>query len=185
MQTLFRALRSLRRSPAVSAVVVLSIGSALGLSTSLLAVIDSITHPVVPFSEANRLYTIFPNANRPGPTALEQLETLRALDGIESASASYPTIYRVKVNNRFVQDVGFTSRTAIGFFEMLGARPRLGRLPDEQEIANERAVLVSDELWRRAFNNRESIGDATVEMSGHSAAMRTLRANPVDVLRAV
>lgn len=174
MQTLFRALRSLRRSPAVSAVVVLSIGSALGLSTSLLAVIDSVTHPIVPFSAPKRLYTVFPyraTANQPGPTALRQLETLRTLDGIESVSASYPAIYRVKVNDRIVQGVGFTSRTAMGFFEMLGARPRLGRLPDGQEIADERAVLVSDELWRRAFNNRESIGDANIEMNGHLYAV--------------
>jgi hypothetical protein len=76
MQTLFRSLRSLRRSPAVSAVLVLSIGSALGLSTSLLAVIDSVTHPNVPFDQPKQLFTVFPYrtiASPSGPTALDQL----------------------------------------------------------------------------------------------------------------
>jgi hypothetical protein len=38
-------------------------------------------------------------------------------------------------------------------------------------MADERAVVLSDELWRRAFGNRASLGDATIEIRGQLYAV--------------
>ncbi|MDE3217654.1 MAG: hypothetical protein KGO03_14695, partial [Gemmatimonadota bacterium] len=43
------ALRSLRRSPGFVAIAVLSLGLAIGLNTTTLAMMDAILHPYVPY----------------------------------------------------------------------------------------------------------------------------------------
>ena len=51
-----------------------------------------------------------------------------------------------------------------GFFEVLGVKPRVGRLWTPDDIARGDVAIVSDRLWRRRFNNRQRVDGATVEI---------------------
>src|SRR5471030_1299355 len=50
--------RSLRRAPGFVAIATLSLGAALGMSTSVFALIDSMRHPKSPFGQVDQLYLI-------------------------------------------------------------------------------------------------------------------------------
>ncbi|MFI5243995.1 MAG: hypothetical protein ACHQQR_02135 [Gemmatimonadales bacterium] len=53
------AARSMRRNPGFFLIAVSSLAIALGLSTTVLAHIDSLTHPYVPVPDADRLYSVW------------------------------------------------------------------------------------------------------------------------------
>src|SRR5579862_2546273 len=62
-------LRSLRRSPGFTAMAVLSLGLAVGLTTTTFGVVDAVRHPYMPYVAPERLYEILPrgeDANRRG-----------------------------------------------------------------------------------------------------------------------
>ena len=54
------ALRSLRRSPAFVAIAVLSLGLAIGLNTTMFALIDAIRRPYVPYAHPEELVSVLP-----------------------------------------------------------------------------------------------------------------------------
>src|ERR1035437_6669041 len=58
IQTLAHASRSLRRAPGFVAIATLSLGTALGLSTSVFALIDTMTHPRSPFRHVEELFEL-------------------------------------------------------------------------------------------------------------------------------
>ena len=159
-----RVLRSLRRSPGFVAIATLSMGIALGLSTSVFAVMDAMTHPDPPFRDVGQLYFVnFRIQLAAPPPAEEFTRNLLALDGVErSAPWRYSWDQMVITGGR----VGRTSvgRAGPGFFDVLGVRPRLGRLfaPADHERGD--VAIVTDMVWRRDYANRAKIGDATVQM---------------------
>ena len=54
------ALRSLRRSPGFVAIAVVSLGLAIGLNTTMFALIDAVEHPHIPYDRAEELFTVVP-----------------------------------------------------------------------------------------------------------------------------
>ena len=65
------ASRSLRRAPGFVAIAALSLGAALGLSTSVFALIDAMRHPESPYSKVDQLYAIQLVVGRGGVTGSE------------------------------------------------------------------------------------------------------------------
>ena len=58
LRDLRHAFRSLKKSPGFVAVAVLSLGLGLGLVTTMFALLDAVTHPYVPYRDADRLYSV-------------------------------------------------------------------------------------------------------------------------------
>src|ERR1017187_4280005 len=56
--TVRKSSRSLRRAPGFVAIATLSLGAALGLSTSVFALIDSMRRPESPYRRVDQLYTV-------------------------------------------------------------------------------------------------------------------------------
>ena len=75
--------RSLRRAPGFVAIATLSLGAALGMSTSVFALIDAMTHPVSPYSHVEQLFNVrvFGNA-KISPSAKD----------VQDALASYTSL---------------------------------------------------------------------------------------------
>jgi predicted permease len=161
---LARVLRSLRRSPGFVAIATLSMGIALGLSTSVFAVMDAMTHPDPPFRDVGQLYNVSFGVNmQTPPPADEIVRNVLALDMVErTAGWRFGWDEMVILGGR----VGRTSvgHAGPGYFDLLGVRPRLGRLfgPDDHERMD--VAIVTDMVWRRDYANRARIGDASVQM---------------------
>ncbi|MFI5233694.1 MAG: ABC transporter permease [Gemmatimonadales bacterium] len=166
LTTLPRTLRSLKRAPGFVAIATLSLGAALGLSTSVFALIDAMRHPASPYRDVDQLYLLQlrlgaaanPNrhdvdqalANMPGVTAHATSRfastTVEFGDGVERTGVAF---------------------THPGFVDILGVRPRIGRLPTAAESAGASVALVSDALWRSRFNNRGRTDGATLTVDNN------------------
>lgn len=159
-------LRSVLRAPGFFAIAVLALGIALGLSTTVLALVDSVTHPTAPYRDAERLYsarlTHGPPRAGSGPLLIDQLHAMRAAPLIEEASAFFS--YRAKIRIGAVIQEAYVSRYAPDLYAMLGLRPARGRLPTSQEAIAQNSVMISSALWREAFGGQSSIAGATLDV---------------------
>ncbi|MFI5233814.1 MAG: hypothetical protein ACHQSE_15050, partial [Gemmatimonadales bacterium] len=129
--TVRSASRSLRRAPGFVAIATLSLGAALGLSTSVFALIDAMRHPQSPFSKVDQLYGIrlVVGIDRPGgasPTHQDVSEALASLRGVSAHSSARYIYDNVDFPDGSERRGILYTRPA--FFDVLGVRPRLGRL---------------------------------------------------------
>jgi predicted permease len=160
--------RSLRRAPGFVAIATLSLGAALGLSTSVFALIDSMRHPESPFAKVDQLYMIDLRSwgsQFPTQTDVAQgIASLRGIAGHSSTRFEYTAVEFPAGGERH----GILY-TRAGFFEVLGVQPRLGRLPGAADAGN--VALVSDAIWRRQFNNRRRLDGATLSVGDNQYAI--------------
>jgi predicted permease len=156
-------MRSLRRSPGFVAIAAVSLGTALGLSTAVFAMMDAMTHPESAYTNVDQVFRVFvQHWSRLGPTNAEALKAIGEIRGV-SAVTSYRQDYADMLAG-WGEERRQIIFTAPGFFEMLGVHARLGRLPTRDDAVSGQMVVVSDALWRRKFENRRSIGDAAVSV---------------------
>lgn len=160
-----RAGRSLRRSPGFVAIAALSLGAALGLSTAVFGFIDAMRHPESPIRRVEEVFDVhvarFARA-RPPQSEIERQVAM--LPGVGRVSAARWAWLNVEANDHIeLQGVLYTRP---GYFELLDARPRLGRIPSRAEQVSGGVAVVSDALWRRRFGNLRAIGPASVSVGG-------------------
>jgi predicted permease len=160
-ETVLHSLRSLRRSPGFVAIATLSLGAALGLSTSVFALIDAMRHPESAYRDVGKLYgvRIFVRGGL-APSRREIEDALKGIREVERVATYRPAGADVDFGDG-VEARG-VAYTRPGFFELLGVRPRLGHLPTANDAASARVAMVSDAVWLRKFENRPRIGDAKV-----------------------
>src|ERR1035437_8593396 len=167
IQTLAHASRSLRRAPGFVAIATLSLGMALGLSTSVFALIDTMTHPRSAYRHVEELFELhlFGSAQvRLPPGVLrEGLANIPGIAGVTSTDFDGSDIEAGQII-----EFARISYTQSGFFDFLGARPRLGRLPTTGEEQEGRVAIVSDRSWKLFFANRTEIADAHLAIRGRT-----------------
>ncbi|MEA3247917.1 MAG: ABC transporter permease [Gemmatimonadota bacterium] len=158
-------IRSFRRAPGFVAIATVSMGIALGISTSVFAMMDALTHPDPPFRDVDQLYTVSFSVRVADPPPASVLnDGVLGLDGVERVAGWQP-----QGNGVAVMFGGYVRPTLVGmvspgYFGLLGTTPRLGRLFSEADHASEDVAVVSDKVWRRDFSSRAAIGDATVRV---------------------
>jgi len=174
------AARSIRRRPAFFAVATVTLGLALGFATTILGVVDRLSHPPMPFEDPDRTFQLrfWGGGDRvhPGPTRDEvyaAIAGLPAFDGVTRSHLKAPTIL---VGEQNIGDPRFpnhqtTAAVAADFFRVTGVRPRLGRTFSGDEAARGNSVIVSDDIWRKWFQDRHAIGNASLTIDGQQYAV--------------
>ncbi len=162
LEKLAIATRTLRRSPGFFAMSVISLGVGIGLSTATFAYVDSTLNQKLPFADAAQLRWAnfqFGIRGRRAPTRdqIAVLSDVPSFEGVATMAINFRPKLRV---NGLTPDIPGIVRFGPNFFEVLMARPQLGRLPNDEEIRSGAAALVSEQLWSHAFHNRPEIGDA-------------------------
>ncbi len=166
------ASRSLRRAPGFVAIATLSLGAALGLSTSVFALIDSMRHPESPFSKVEQLYSIKLNLGfLNGPSQRDVDSAIAGLRGVAARASARLTPSQVEFSDGGDRRSVFYTRG--DYFGVLGVHPRVGRLWNADDKTRGDVAIVSDALWRRRFGNRSrtegaelSIGDNVYKVIG-------------------
>lgn len=140
------AARSLRRTPWFAATTILVLALAIGGSTLVFGVVETLLLRQLPYHEPRRLVTVYPQTNLP---IFEQLRSSRAFERIGAYT-------RVGANVRLAHKTE-RARVALvtdGLLEAIGVRPALGRSfrPDESQPGKANVVLLTDYLWRVEFH---------------------------------
>ncbi len=178
MQTMLQdvryALRVLRKHPAFTAVALVTLALGIGANTAIFSVVHTVLLRPLPFREPERLVQIWES---------------RAKTGWNRASFTHANFWDVREMNRTFEDIGAflwtnmnltgfeypeqlsVGRVSAGFFRVLGVQPVLGRtlLPDESDPgAENRVVLLGNELWRTRFGADSAIVGTSLTLNGES-----------------
>lgn len=169
------ALRGLRRSPGFTAAVVLTLGLGIGVNAAMFSLLDrlffdvpgGVAHP----DQVRRLYFEFVNgAGSVGHLTSEdanypQYRAFREALDPSVPMAAYAGPDSVLIRDGTARIPAYRTLVTPGFFDVLGVRPALGRFfaADEQDVAVPTPLIVlSDAVWRRAFNADPSAIGRTV-----------------------
>jgi predicted permease len=170
------AMRSLRRSPIFSIMAVLSLGLALALNTTLVALADAIVHPYVPYNEPEHVLTAFliggDRHSRATPEASER--AIRDELYTAQAVASY-TLVSTMVSAGGKAEDQYVAAVSPNLFDVLAVHPLAGRSFGPADALGSAATgaVISFRLWNRFFPGQRfaqgqaiTVGSATFTVIG-------------------
>ena len=154
-------LRGLRRSPGFAAVAIAALAVGIGANAAIFSIVNGVLLEPLPFKEPDRLVTIFEKA--PGapvdkfgfsaPDFAIMRRATRSFAGI----AAYRTV-DYELSGQELSERVTAARVSPELFGVLGVTPALGRpFSPEEDATDARVAVLSDALWRRAFNRDPAI----------------------------
>ena len=171
-QDLRYGLRALRRTPAFTAVALLTLALAIGANSAVFTVVNNVLLRPLPFRDPGRLYVVsylptnLPFELPPGLDDRLFLEFRRhagRFEGVTGYQRQQLTLSGVGDATRLLG-----ARVSASFFEVLGVSPAVGRAFafDEEQVGNDRVVILSDRLWRARFNGDRAVIGTTITLDG-------------------
>lgn len=175
--------RTLRKTPAASAVAVITLTLAIGANTAIFSVVKAVLLNPLPYQDANRLVTLAITApDMPDNQTVDALtpeDWRKRSRSVESLSI-YGDASTVMVENGQGEIVRGL-RVNSNFFDTLGVKMQLGRafLPEEDRPDRRfTVVILSHGFWIRRFGGDPLIVGRVVELSGfHYRVTGVLAAN--------
>lgn len=172
------AVRRLRREPGFSVPVIATLSLGIGVTVAVFGLANAVLLRPLPYPEADRLVAIRHTASK----------AELPMGGITPGLADY---YRA--NSRVFEDVGLYIEhvgtltdldraervdwafATPGFFSVLGAKARLGRLtipadyepPALDRNGEVRSVVISHALWTRRYGADPGVIGRSIEVDGH------------------
>ena len=164
------AVRSLRAAPVVTGMALLSLSLAVGATTAIFSIVDSLMLRPLPVSDPDRLVLITDTV----PTRLrtwsfpvwQQIQQRSHL--FESTAAWSGFRFNVEAEgHRQTVDGLYATGT---FFETLGVRPARGRAFTMADLQRDRAggmpAVIAHTFWQRQFGGREDVIGRELRVEG-------------------
>jgi len=165
------AFRALRRSPAFTAIAVLTLALGIGANTAIFSVVNAVLLRPLPFGQSDRLVRVVMtvpaqttgSTERRDPLRISAAELDQLRTGVRSLSTVgvvEPTLMNLRGRDPRMQGAIVSSE----FFELLRARPLLGRAFTAADEAPDAplVILLSSSTWRRHFGGDPQIVGRTV-----------------------
>ena len=179
------ALRTFRRAPGLTFLVVVSLAIGIGATTAIFSVVNALLLKPLPYPDPERLAVLWlrsPGINIPQdwPSPGQYIDVKNenrsfselsisqggsgALIG-RGGEAPFPEPQRVEA-----------LKTSSNLFHLLGAKAAYGRLllPDEDSPGKPPVVVLSNRFWKRAFNADPNIVGKTIVLNGFSTRTDTI-----------
>lgn len=165
------ALRSLRRSPGFVAIAVLSLGLAIGLNTTMLAMMDAILHPYVPYSHPEGLFEIVAYGMTRGGEWIRRPMYLAVRQRTDLYAAIVPYDFSngvAEVNGHLVRTMAATTGTHL--FDVLGVKPIVGRTFNtaRDDPADADAVVVDYQMWQEDLGGKRDLAGLHLTYNGRT-----------------
>jgi len=181
LQDIRYALRQLRKSPGFTITVVLTLALGIGANAAVFALFDQVLLRMLPVERPKELVRFIWTGGFSGSAS--------SFGGDSSNFFSYPMYKDLRDQNQVFAGVAAADRTGVGvswhnqannedaemvsgnYFQVLGLKPALGRLFDQQDdtAKNSNPVLVlSYDYWRTRFNAAKDVVGQTALINGHA-----------------
>ena len=165
-QDLRYAIRQLLKAPGFAALAICTLAIGIGANTAIFTVVESVILRPLPYAHSERLVGL----GKPGQGFLST-SWLNYRD-VRDQAQTFSTVAG------YAEDVGVvqgkdgsmsvvTPGVTVNLFDMLGAKPLLGRgfLPDEGQTGGPQAVVLSEGLWRQLYNGDPNVIGQTVRVN--------------------
>jgi putative ABC transport system permease protein len=159
--------RSLARTPALTATIVLTVGIGLGATTGMLGVVRAVLISPLPYAAPDDLFWIYTD-NPPNRFSLSVVD-YRAL---EEAHPGFSAVTAYQTTNVTVTNNGFAERVrakivAGSYFGLLGQTPLLGRLFDgSDETRGDRTAVLTANYWASRFASDPAVLGRVMTIDG-------------------
>ncbi len=164
------SLRSLRKTPSFTAVVVATLGLAIGANAAVFSILNTVVLAPLPYPHADRLVADY-SSTAEGESSVFSLpdfaDLVRRNPSTFAASAAF-----VQAGATITGD-GEPMRaralvTTPKLFEVLGVEPELGRFATEDDVRRGAAktIVISDGLWRSRFRGDPNVVGRMVTVDG-------------------
>ena len=162
------ALRQLVKSPAFTAVAILTLATGIGANTAIFSAVNAVLLRPLPYPQSDRLIEVTSTAIEPigfGISYLDLLD-LRGLTRDFAGVAAYSTQRYNFTGAGDPREVQAAFATA-NLFDVLGVQPLLGRpfTPDQER---DPVALLSYGLWASSFGRDSGILSRSIALDGKS-----------------
>jgi predicted permease len=191
LQDLRYAARMLRRTPAFTAVVIVSLALGIGANTAIFSAIDAVMLRMLPVEEPQKLVMLQWHAKDWPEKYLNDLEGSgfgEPGEGLTSYSFAYPAYQQFQKENRvFSETFAFAANTNAvnvgidghaeatevqgvsgNYFDGLGVQAILGRTlqPQDDQLSAPLVGVVSYEFWQKSLGGSSSVAGKTMVVNG-------------------
>jgi predicted permease len=168
------ALRTLRRSPATTAIIVLTLALCIGANTAIFSVVDATLLRPLPFPEPAQLVSIVTHFHRQGAEGDNVRQDGRAWELIrDHATFLDAAAYSHGASGVNLSAAGHVrqvqqQRVGAGFFRVLGIAPHIGREFTRQEdhTGGPPLAILSHSLWRQIYHEDPSVLGLSLLLKG-------------------
>jgi len=172
-QDLRYAMRMMRRSPGVSAVIILSLAIGIGANTAIFSVINALLLRPLNYYQPDRLVNLWLSSPGTGIAqdwiAPGEYMDIKAQSHVfEDLAIAIGDTYVLTGQRQPERVEGL--RTSSSLFQLLGARPLLGRtlVADEDLPGRPLAAVITYGLWKRLFAGDPRILGQSIVINGRS-----------------
>ncbi len=167
------AIRSLRRTPGLTAFVVITLALGIGMTAGTFSMVDGLIFRPYPVPHPGSVVTLVSTTHDSNFDDFSYREYLDIRDKTKS--------YNGVIANAGMQAVGFSAEPGAtprikggmmvsgNYFRVLGVEPRLGRgfREDEDQVPGRDAVLVlGPDFWRHEFASDPTVLGRTIRLNG-------------------
>ena len=173
LQDLRHAVRVLAKSPGFTTITVLTLALGIGVNSVIFGLVDAVLFRPLPVAEPERVVRIGMTfeSGVSGGIAYPLLQDFRQqADGFAGiAGFSGESIVHLGIGDDQPDRVAATVVSG-NFFSLLGVRPALGRVLNEQDDINpggHPVLMLSDGYWKRRFGGSRAVVGSAVRMNTH------------------
>jgi putative ABC transport system permease protein len=172
LQDLRFALRQMRKTPGFTAVAVITLALGIGANTAMFSVIDGVLLRPLPFKAPSDLYTLWERNIKMGydqnPPAAANFRDWRDRNQVFEQLAAFDPSKSFDLSGNDKPERVDGAAVSPGLFELLGVAPIIGRTfsSNEDQLGQERMILLSYGLWRRRFNADRSVVGRHITVDG-------------------
>src|SRR6202011_5085755 len=167
------AIRSLRRTPGLTAFVVITLALGIGMTSGTLSMVDALIFRPYPVPHPSGVVTLVSTTH---DSSFDDFSYREYLD-IRDKTKSYAGV----IANAEMEAVGFSAESSAtprvkggmlvsdNYFHVLGVEPRLGRgfREDEDQVPGRDAVVVlGAAFWKHEFASDPSVLGRTIRLNG-------------------
>jgi predicted permease len=160
IQDLRYGLRMLARSPAFTAIAVLSLALGIGANTAIFSLVNAVVFKPIPARDPDRLATVFMTDQRnPGSLPLSHLnyKDLRDQNQVFDGLAAF-TFAQVNWSTNAESEQILLQVVAGNYFNVLGTQPTLGRVfHSDEDLRPTPVAIISHGFWERSLGRDPGI----------------------------
>src|SRR5688500_16986569 len=166
------AVRQLARAPAVRAVAVLALALGIGADTAIFGAIDAVLLKALPYSEPERIVTLWQRDLRNDAARLADASPANFLDWRERSRSFSALAAAEPYSHDYLGPEGparFRSWLVTeGFFDVFAVAPLMGRTlrPDDHVGGSPAVALIGYRFWQRELGGDPDIVGKGLQLDG-------------------
>jgi putative ABC transport system permease protein len=162
------ALRMLIKSPAFSAIAILTLGLAIGANSAIFSVVNAVLLRPLPYTHSEQLVRVFgsqPQLELAPTSPANFLEWKEQNEVFERIGTYIGQGFNLVGGDKPERVIG--RRVSADLFQLLGVQPSLGRsfTNEEDEIGHNQVVILSHEFWQSRFGGAPNTLRQTITMN--------------------